>query len=188
MRTATSRFVNIFNVSVVVSACLFGLISGLIGHKYTEKINKNLNNVSSMNVTNYRRIKIHIQNQADDELVMFNDQKKEKKRNIILVSVVLLTMTMMVILDCIGKWRSADKFRESCNFHKRISIWWGKKLIFGILAEDVIEIESSLPFYLLYYILMALQIQLAQAALGIRRRYLRLNSAIRNMFSMSKIG
>lgn len=46
MRTATSRFVTVFNVCVVVSACLCGAITGLIGQKFTQKINSNLNKVS----------------------------------------------------------------------------------------------------------------------------------------------
>lgn len=45
--------------------------------------------------------------------------------------------------------------------------------------------ESYVPFYLMYYILMALHIQFAQAAIGITRRYQRLNAAIRNIFAIS---
>lgn len=58
-------------------------------------------------------------------------------------------------------------------------------LIFA--ATEDIHIETYFPFYLQYYILMALHIQFAQAALGIQRRYYRLNLAIQNIFSLSKI-
>lgn len=46
--------------------------------------------------------------------------------------------------------------------------------------------ETYAPFYLEYYILMALHLQFAQTALGVQRRYYRLNLAIRNTFSLSK--
>lgn len=53
-------------------------------------------------------------------------------------------------------------------------------------AVDDIDIESSLPFYIQYYILMALHTQMAQTALGIYQRYHRLNMAVKDMFSLSK--
>lgn len=46
--------------------------------------------------------------------------------------------------------------------------------------------DAYVPFYLLYFILMALHIQFAQTAIGITRRYRRLNLAIRNIFAASK--
>lgn len=45
---------------------------------------------------------------------------------------------------------------------------------------------TYVPFYLMYYVLMALQIQFAQTAIGITRRYRRLNTALRNIFAISK--
>lgn len=59
-------------------------------------------------------------------------------------------------------------------------------IFFSPATEDM-HIETYFPFYLEYYILMALHIQFAQTALGIQRRYYRLNLAIRNIFSLSKI-
>lgn len=46
MRTATSKFVTVFDVCVVVGACLCGAITGLIGRKFIQKINSNLRKVS----------------------------------------------------------------------------------------------------------------------------------------------
>lgn len=45
---------------------------------------------------------------------------------------------------------------------------------------------AYVPFYLMYYVLMALEIQFAETAIGITRRYQRLNTAIRNIFAISK--
>lgn len=45
MRTATSAFVTVFDVGVVVGACLCGAISGLIGKTLIQKINANLKKV-----------------------------------------------------------------------------------------------------------------------------------------------
>lgn len=39
-----------------------------------------------------------------------------------------------------------------------------------------------IPFYILYYILMALHIQFANTALGLGRRYRRLNNALTKAF------
>lgn len=83
-----------------------------------------------------------------------------------MVVIIFSTLSTMLILDGISKWQTADKSRTS--------------------ADDAIEIESTVPFYILFYILMALHVQLAQTALGIKRRYQRLNSAISDMFSISE--
>ncbi|XP_055298892.1 gustatory receptor for sugar taste 43a-like isoform X2 [Sitodiplosis mosellana] len=154
MRTATSKFVTVFDVCVVVGACVCGAITGLIGRKWISRINDNLR-------------------KADDELTLFNDQWKDKKRNLIMVVLVFLSMTGMIVLDIISKWRSA----------KNLQI----KMTKGGQATSDIRIETYFPFYVLYYILMALHTQLAQTALGIQRRYHRLNLAIRNIFSLKKL-
>lgn len=44
------------------------------------------------------------------------------------------------------------------------------------------NIRGYIPFYILYYIFMALQAQIAQTALGIGRRYRRLNIALQKKF------
>lgn len=45
MRTATSKFVTVFDVCVVVGACLCGAITGIVGRKFIQKINSNLTKV-----------------------------------------------------------------------------------------------------------------------------------------------
>lgn len=45
---------------------------------------------------------------------------------------------------------------------------------------------AYIPFYILYFILMALHAQFAQSALGIGRRYRRLNNALQLAFPIGK--
>lgn len=53
--------------------------------------------------------------QADDELAIFNEQRRDKKRNSIMILIVYVTMTGMIILDIISKYRSFAKYRESLD-------------------------------------------------------------------------
>lgn len=53
-------------------------------------------------------------------------------------------------------------------------------------AVSDVDLGSYFPFYVQYYIMMALHTQFAQTAFGVQRRYHRLNLAIRNMFSLSE--
>lgn len=116
-------------------------------------------------------------------------------------------MTAMIILDFISKWRNAKNYKEKleskgqrkkydldfrfpfdhCQYKIMNSIYESVRLYyFSFKATDDIRMELYLPFYVLYYTLMALHIQFAQAAFGITRRYHRLNLAIRNLFAISK--
>lgn len=45
MRSATSKFVTIFDVCVVVGACLCGALSGLFGFKIIQDVNSRLSEV-----------------------------------------------------------------------------------------------------------------------------------------------
>lgn len=127
--------------------------------------------------------------QTDDELAVFNEQRKDKKRNLIMVVIVFLAMTGMIILDIVSKWRSARKHQRNL-FPKKTDY----QLVFDLSslicvflsATGNIHLETYFPFYIEYYTLMALHTQLAQTALGLQRRYHRLNLAIRNIFSLSK--
>lgn len=51
--------------------------------------------------------------------------------------------------------------------------------------EAEINLGSYLPFYVLYFILMGLQAQFAQTALGLARRYHQLNIALKSSFPKS---
>ncbi|XP_031617469.1 gustatory receptor for sugar taste 43a-like [Contarinia nasturtii] len=159
MRTPTQKFVTVFDVCVVVGACVCGALTGLIGKRLIQRINANLR-------------------KADDELALFNDPVNHKKRGIWLLFIVFSLMTCMIALDIISKLKSAKKYKT-------------KQEQLGKLAKNLpnerIHIENYLSFYLLYYILMALHTQFAQAALGIYRRYNRLNCYIKNIFSLKKI-
>lgn len=45
MRTATSKFVTVFDVFVVVGACISGAVTGLVAKKFIQRINVNLKKV-----------------------------------------------------------------------------------------------------------------------------------------------
>lgn len=45
MRTATSKFVTVFDVCVVVGACLCGAITGFVARRFIQKINSNFRKV-----------------------------------------------------------------------------------------------------------------------------------------------
>lgn len=120
MRTATSAFVTVFDVCVVVGACLCGAITGIIGKRFIQKINSNLRKVKfylQILLSNVwiKILIILLSNrffQADDELALFNDPGKDKKRNLIMVVVVFISMTGMIILDVVSRWRNSNKFRQ----------------------------------------------------------------------------
>lgn len=46
MTSATSKFVTSFDVIVVVGACLFGVVCGIVGLRHTKELNEKLREVS----------------------------------------------------------------------------------------------------------------------------------------------
>lgn len=46
MTTSTSKFVTSFDVIVVVGACLFGVVCGIVGLRHTKELNDKLREVS----------------------------------------------------------------------------------------------------------------------------------------------
>lgn len=50
---------------------------------------------------------------ADEELAIFNDSKKDKRRNLIMLVIVYLIMTGMIIMDVISRFRSFRKYKET---------------------------------------------------------------------------
>lgn len=49
MRTATSNFVTVFDVFVVVGACICGAVTGMVARKFIQRINVNLKKVIIIN-------------------------------------------------------------------------------------------------------------------------------------------
>lgn len=49
MRTATSKFVTVLDVFVVVGACICGAVTGLVAKNFIERINMNLKKVIIIN-------------------------------------------------------------------------------------------------------------------------------------------
>lgn len=50
--------------------------------------------------------------QADEELAIFNEQRRDKKRNLIMVLIVFVTMTGMIALDIVSKYRSFARYKD----------------------------------------------------------------------------
>lgn len=171
MRTATSKFVTCLDVFVVVGACTCGVISGLFGTKKLREINRKLRD-------------------ADKELSLLNDEARDKKRGIMLLLFVFSWMTVMIILDIVSRTRSITKMKVQNNKSKirKRSLLRPQRLNVRecCLGPEKIYIIPYFPFYVLYYILIGLQTQFAQTALGVARRYRRLNMAVQSIFSMSK--
>lgn len=126
---------------------------------------------------------------------------RDKRRNLIMVIVAYLIMTGMIIMDIISRLRGLRKLNDTLTKDRKRNLifeWkktqkiyvvsrWKWTFLLKFVAAVNIHIESYFPFYLQYFILMTLHIQFAQTALGVQRRYYRLNLAIRNIFSISKI-
>lgn len=75
-------------------------------------------------------------------------------------------------MDLISRLRMTNKIKASLELQNKE-------------AGDI-NMGNYLPFYVLYFILMALQTQFAQTALGLARRYRQLNEALRSVFPSSK--
>lgn len=69
----------------------------------------------------------------------------------------------------------------------RTVIYYNQKFQIVLSTEtDEVNIQSYIPFYVLYYVLMGLHAQFTQTALGVARRYRRLNMALQSAFTLSK--
>lgn len=63
-----------------------------------------------------------------------------------------------------------------------IKQYFSLKYIVNVMVLQEFITFGYIPFYILYYILMALHIQFANTALGLGRRYRRLNNALTKAF------
>ncbi|KAJ6636371.1 Gustatory receptor for sugar taste 43a, partial [Pseudolycoriella hygida] len=76
-----------------------------------------------------------------------------------------IVITVMLVLDLASRYTSTKKKVNAEEERTREQLTYG-----------------YIPFYVLYYILMALHVQFANTALGLGRRYRRLNNALRQAF------
>lgn len=100
MLSATANFVTIFDVMCLVVACLCGGISGIIGLKGVREMNRKLS-------------------EADNEMVLFHDQERDRRRGLILLSTVFVAVTAVTILDSLSKRRSAMKLKTSLEMRNK---------------------------------------------------------------------
>lgn len=66
----------------------------------------------------------HFFSQADEELAIFNEQKKDKRRNLIMVLIVYSIMTGMIIMDVISRFRSFRKYKETLAKDKKRNVFF----------------------------------------------------------------
>ncbi|XP_049541254.1 gustatory receptor for sugar taste 43a [Anopheles darlingi] len=96
MKTATSKVVTILDVSVVVSACICGAISGLLGHRFVLELNQRLTEV-------------------DDTLALYRKNpisSKVKQKGILMLSLVSFIIIGALSLDIWVWYRIADKIKN----------------------------------------------------------------------------
>lgn len=55
----------------------------------------------------------------DDELILSNDELRDKKRNLIMVVCVFLTITAMIVLDFASKWRNSLMYKKRQIFERK---------------------------------------------------------------------
>ncbi|XP_035791054.1 gustatory receptor for sugar taste 43a-like [Anopheles albimanus] len=99
MKTATSKVVTILDVSVVVSACICGAISGLLGHRFVLELNQRLTHI-------------------DDILGIYKNKRirsTEKQKGIVMLSLVSFIIIGALSLDIWVWYRIADKIKNEYN-------------------------------------------------------------------------
>lgn len=100
MRSSTSSFVTVLDGSILVCVSVFAIVSGIIG----------LNNVRELN----RKL-----NEVDKDLELFNDNSRDRKRGIVLLAVVFISMSGMSILDLFSKLKSTTNLKMWLEMSKR---------------------------------------------------------------------
>lgn len=50
--------------------------------------------------------------QADKELITYINKKRDRKQNILMIVAVFTTMTGMIIMDFVSKWRNAENWKR----------------------------------------------------------------------------
>ncbi|XP_050093853.1 gustatory receptor for sugar taste 43a [Anopheles aquasalis] len=99
MKTATSKVVTILDVSVVVSACICGTLSGLLGHRFVLELNQRLTEI-------------------DDILDLYKKNpicSREKQKGIVMLSLVSFIIIGALSLDIWVWYRIADKIKNEYN-------------------------------------------------------------------------
>ncbi|XP_035912687.1 gustatory receptor for sugar taste 43a isoform X3 [Anopheles stephensi] len=97
MKTATSKVVTILDVSVVVSACICGSLSGIWGLHFVRELNRRLT-------------------EADEILSLYvkecNRNQRQRKKGILMLGLVCFIITGALSLDIWVWYRIADKIKK----------------------------------------------------------------------------
>lgn len=159
------------DISVVVAACVFGMVCGSMCLQLTQELNKILREVSIVLKAKFQLVQCWFKDkyiflfppQSDDELHMFTDVKRDRRRGLILLFVVLITIISAILIDI---WVWHTKANKTTDIAK---------------IKINVNVMGYLPFYVLYIVMMIFHVEFAQSAIGLGRRYRRLNNALRNL-------
>ncbi|CAD7086982.1 unnamed protein product [Hermetia illucens] len=102
--------------------------------------------------------------QADDTLSLYTNEEKDRKRGYALMITVMAVISMMLSLDIWSWYNVASSMMTDEKESPKLNVQW------------------YIPFYGLYFILMGLHVHFAHSAVGLGRRYRRLNMALKNSF------
>lgn len=135
MKSPTSSVVTSLDIFVVVNACFFGTLCGLFGIKNTQELNRRLT-------------------ETDTTLAAYSNTKKDGRKSIFMLIVILLTLTIILILDIMSWLRTAAKLKtkiaSTCQ-----SVWpkfyQSKTQIFLLFQLTMLKDTSRSTFYTTFY-------------------------------------
>ncbi|XP_032572912.1 gustatory receptor for sugar taste 43a isoform X4 [Drosophila sechellia] len=166
MKSATSKVVTALDVSVVVMAIVSGVYCGLFSLNDTLELNDRLNKVRSM------QSKLHppficynpvTTPQIDNTLNAYYNFRRDRWRALGMAAISLVAISLLVGLD-VGTWMRIAQDMNIAQSDTELNVHW------------------YIPFYSLYFILTGLQVNFANTAYGLGRRYGRLNRMLSSSF------
>ncbi|KAH8237143.1 hypothetical protein KR038_005337 [Drosophila bunnanda] len=165
MKSATSKVVTALDVSVVVMAIVSGVYCGLFSLKDTLELNSRLTKVRSQSQS-LRTLVIwvkYLYPQIDNTLNAYNNFRRDRLRALGMAAVSLVAIALLVGLD-VGTWMRIAQDMNIAQSDTELNVHW------------------YIPFYGLYFILTGLQINFANTAYGLGRRFARLNLMLDSSF------
>ncbi|GAB0088125.1 Gustatory receptor [Sergentomyia squamirostris] len=147
MKSSTSRVVTCVDIAIIVGASSSGVLCGLFGLNRTKKFNQ-------------------ILRETDDYISNYTERMKKKRREVTLLLVIIIGITITVVLDIIVWLRIADKLATKKTDTRR-------------------NVYHFLTIYALYYVLMVFHVVFTQSTLGIADRFQSLNKVLLNVFPES---
>ncbi|KMY91955.1 gustatory receptor for sugar taste 43a isoform X2 [Drosophila simulans] len=166
MKSATSKVVTALDVSVVVMAIVSGVYCGLFSLNDTLELNDRLNKVRSLQsklpppFICYNPVTTP---QIDNTLNAYNNFRRDRWRALGMAAISLVAISLLVGLD-VGTWMRIAQDMNIAQSDTELNVHW------------------YIPFYSLYFILTGLQVNFANTAYGLGRRFGRLNRMLSSSF------